>query len=87
MTKGCDIEKNIDIKENPVQVTKERCFVSRKLISNPNSSSKSNTECITELKKVGINNTKNVIIASLNANSLVSKFDELRLLDKEFLIF
>ena len=51
MDKGCDIEKNIDIKENPVQVTKEKCSISQKLISNSNSSSKSNTECITEPKK------------------------------------
>ena len=80
MTKGCDIEKHIDIKENPVQVTKERCSISQKLISNSNSSSKSNTECITELKKVRINNIKNVIIATLNVNSLVSKFDELKVI-------
>ena len=80
MTKGCDIEKNIDIKENPVQVTKERSSISQKLISNSNSSSKSNTECITELKKVRINNIKNVIIATLNVNSLVSKFDELKVI-------
>ena len=78
MTKGCDIEKNIDIKENPVQVTKERSSISQKLISNSNSSSKSNTECITELKKVRLNNIKNVIIATLNVNSPVSKFDELK---------
>ena len=78
MTKSCDIERNIDIKENQVQVTKERCSISQKLISNSNSSSKSNTECITELKKVRINNIKNVIIATLNVNSLVSKFDELK---------
>ena len=31
MTKGCDIEKDIDIKKNPVQVTKERCSISQKL--------------------------------------------------------
>ena len=80
MTKSCDIEKNIDIKENQVQVTKERCSISQKLISNSNSSSKSNTECITELKKVRINNIKNVIIATLNVNSLVSKFDELKVI-------
>ena len=80
MTKSCDIEKNIDIKENQVQVTKERCSISQKLISNSNSSSKSNTECITELKKVRINNIKNVIIATLNVNSLVSKVDELKII-------
>ena len=80
MTKGCDIEKNIDIKENPVQVTKEKCSISQKLISNPNSSSKSNTECITEPKKVRINNINNVIIATLNVNCLVSKFDELKVI-------
>ena len=84
MTKSFDIERNIDIKENQVQVTKKRCSISQKLISNSNSSSKSNTECITELKKIRINNIKNVIIATLNASYLVSK---LRLLDKEFLIF
>ena len=65
MTKSSGIEKNIDIKENHVQVTKERCSNSQKLISNSNSSSKSNTECITELKKVRINNIKNVLIATL----------------------
>ena len=64
MTKGCDIEKHIDIKENPVQVTKERCSISQKLISKANSLSKSNTEWIAELKKVRINNIKNVIIAT-----------------------
>ena len=31
MTKGCDIEKDIDIKKNPVQVTKERCSIPQKL--------------------------------------------------------
>ena len=78
MTKDRDIEKkNIFIKENPVQVAKERCSISRKLISNSNSSSKSNTECITELKNVRINNIKYAVIAHLNVNSLVSKFDEL----------
>ena len=66
MTKGCDVEKNTDIKENPVQVTKESCSISQKLISNSNSSSKPNKECITELKKVKINNIKNVIIVTLN---------------------
>ena len=80
MTMGCDVEKNIDMKENPVKVTKERCFISQKLISNPNSSSKSNTECITELKKVEINNIKNVLIATLNVNSLVLKFDGLKVI-------
>ena len=78
MTKGCNIDKNIDINENPVQVTKERCSISQKMISNSYRSSKSNTECITKLKKVRINTIKNVIIAILNANSFVSKFDELK---------
>ena len=77
MTKGCDTEKNINIKEDPVQVTKERCSISQRLISNLKSSYKSNTERITELKKVRRNNIKNVIIATLDVNSLVSKFDEL----------
>ena len=35
MTKGCDIENNIDIKENPVQVAK-KVFVSQILIFNLN---------------------------------------------------
>ena len=61
MTKSCDMEKNIEIKKNQVLVTKERCSTSQKLISNSNNSSKSNTECITELKKFRINNIKNVI--------------------------
>ena len=80
MTKGCDTEKNINIKEDPVQVTKERCSISQRLISNLKSSYKSNTERITELKKVRRNNTKNVIIATLDVNSLVSKFDELKVI-------
>ena len=80
MTKGCDTEKNINIKEDPVQVTKERCSISQRLISNLKSSYKSNTERITELKKVRRNNIKNVIIATLDVNSLVSKFDELKVI-------
>ena len=56
------------------------CSISQKLIYNLNSSSKSNAECITELEKVKINNIKNVIIATLNVNSLVSKFDELKVM-------
>ena len=56
MTKSCDIERNMDIKENQVKVAKERCSISQKLIFNSKSSSKSNAECITELKKVRINN-------------------------------
>ena len=35
---------------------------------------------ITELKKVRINNINNVTIATLNINSLVSKFDELKVI-------
>ena len=50
------------------------------MISNSNSSSKLKTECITELKKVRINNIKAVIIETLNVNFLVSKFDELKLI-------
>ena len=80
MTKDCDTEKNINIKEDPVQVTKERCSISQRLISNLKSSYKSNTERITELKKVRRNNIKNVIIATLDVNSLVSKFDELKVI-------
>ena len=79
MTKGCDIENNIDIKKYPVHVAKERCWISQKVIFNSNSSSKSNTECIAELKKVRINNIT-VIIATLNINSLVSKFNELKII-------
>ena len=63
MTKGCDVEKK-NIKENPVQVTTESCSISQKLISNSNSSSKSNKKWITELKKDKINNIKNVIIVT-----------------------
>ena len=44
------------------------------MILNSNGSSKSNTEFITERKKVNINN-KNAILATLNINSLVSKFE------------
>ena len=84
MTNDCDIERNIDIKENQVQVTRERCSIFQKLISNSNSLSKSNTECITELKKVRINNMKDVIIAALNVNSLVPKFGELKVSTRNF---
>ena len=55
-------------------------MISEKLISNSNGSSKLKTECITELKKVRINNIKAVIIETLNVNFLVSKFDELKLI-------
>ena len=80
MTKDCDTEKNINIKEDPVQVTKERCSISRRLISNLKISNKSYTDRITELKKVRRNNIKNVIIRTLDVNSLVSKFDELKVI-------
>ena len=68
MTKSCDIARNTDIKENQVQVTKEKCSISQKLISDSNSSSKSN-------KKI-----KKFIIANLNVNSLISKLDELKVI-------
>ena len=82
MNKGCDIENNIDIKENPVQVAK-KVFG----LSNPDFSFKSsNTECITELKKVRKNNS--VIMAILNINSLISKFDDLKvIIGQRILIF
>ena len=64
MTKGCDIENNIDINENPVQVAKEMCSIFQKVILN--SSSKSSTECIPELKKVRRNNINNVINSNFN---------------------
>ena len=80
MTKGCDTEKNINIKEDPVQVTKERCSISQRLISNLKISNKSYTDRITELKKVRRNNIKNVIIRTLDVNSLVSKFHELKVI-------
>ena len=51
MTDVCDLENNIDIKENPVQVAKEMCLISSRVIFNWNSSSKSNIECFAELKK------------------------------------
>ena len=49
--------------------------------------SKSNTECITELKKLGINNVKNVIIANSNVNSLVSKIYELKVIEQAIFAF
>ena len=52
------------------------------MILNSNGSSKSNTEFITERKKVNINN-KNAILATLNINSLVSKFEELQVIGQE----
>ena len=72
--------KIINIKENPVQGSKETYSISQKLISKSNTSSKSNKEYITELKKVRINNINNVIKATLNINSFVSKFDELKVI-------
>ena len=51
MTEGCDVDKNIDIKENPVQVTKERCSIFQNLISNSNSSSKSNIQSASQNSK------------------------------------
>ena len=78
MIQDCDVENNRDIKEGLVQVAKEQCFISQKLIFNSKRSSKSNTQYITELAKVKISNTSNVIIAILNRNSLVLKFDELK---------
>ena len=62
MAKGCDIENNTDTKENQVQVLKERCSISQEWSFNSNSSSKSNIEYITELKKVRINNMKNIFL-------------------------
>ena len=53
--------------------------VLKKVSFNSNSSSKSNTECITKNQKFRINNIKN-IVATLNINSLVSKFDELKVI-------
>ena len=53
--------------------------VLKKVSFNSNSSSKSNTECITKDQKFRINNIKN-IVATLNINSLVSKFDELKVI-------
>ena len=53
------------------------------MIFNSNSSSKSNRECIRELKKVSINNINNVIIAALNMNSAVSEFNELKVIGQE----
>ena len=61
MTKGCDLEENIDIKENLVQVSKERCSISQKLTFNSNSSIKKSAECIIELTKVKINNIKKLL--------------------------
>ena len=49
--------------------------------------SKLNTECITELKKLGINNVKNVIIANSNVNSLVSKIYELKVIEQAIFAF
>ena len=49
--------------------------------------SKSNAECITELKKLGINNVKNVTIANSNVNSLVSKIYELKVIEQAIFAF
>ena len=63
-----------------------RSVISTKLLRNSsgrlllNGSSKLNSECIKKLIKVRMNDTKNVIFATLNVNSLVSKFDELKVI-------
>ena len=81
VTKGCDIENRINVKENPVQVAKERCSISQNVIFNANSSSKFNAECITELKRIRVNIINNVKCKHyLNVNSLVSKFDKLKVI-------
>ena len=80
ITKSYDIERNIDINKNQVQVTKERCSISRKLISSSNSTSKSNKGCITELKRVRINNIKIFIMATLDVSSLISKLHKLKVI-------
>ena len=87
MTRGCDTENNIGIKVNHVQVAKERCSISQKLTFNSNSTPKSNTECIIDLKKVRMNNINNIIIATLNIKLLLQNLLNLRLLGKEFSIF
>ena len=51
MYKGCDIENNVDVGENPIEIAKERCSISQKVIFNSDSSSKSNAECTTFSKK------------------------------------
>ena len=81
MTKSCDIENNMNIKEYLVQVAKEMFSISQKLIFNLNSSFKSSTLCNAKLKKVTRNNVNIVIIATFNLNSLVSKFDELKVIE------
>ena len=54
MTKGCNTENKLDIKENPAKVQKERCAISQKRVHH--------------------------IIATLNTNSVVSKFHELKII-------
>ena len=87
MTRGCDTENNIGVKVNHIQVVKERCSISEKLTFNSNSTPKSNTECIIDLKKVRTNNINNSIIATLNIKLLFQNLLNLRLLGKEFSIF
>ena len=87
MIKGCGIVNDIDIKENPAQIAKERCSISQGMINNSESTSKSNTEWTTELKIVRINNIINFIIVSLNITLLFQILMNLRLIDKALLIF
>ena len=87
MTKGCSIINDIDIKENPAQIVKERCSISQEMIINSESTSKLNTEWTTELKIVRISNKNNFIIVTLNITLLFQILMKLRLMDKEFLIF
>ena len=87
MIKGCSIVNDIDIKENPAQIAKERCSISQGMIINSESTSKSHTEWTTELKIVRINNVINFIIVTLNITLLFQILMNLRLIDKAFLIF
>ena len=43
-----------------------------------NTNSKLNVSCITNIKKIRSENIDNVIIGTLNVNSLSSKFDDLK---------
>ena len=73
MAEGCEIENNIDIKESPAQVAKERFPISQKLISNANSSSTSNTGCIKELTKVRKNNINNATLATFDERKVIGQ--------------
>ena len=79
----CYIYWLIHFKEHPAWVSKESCSIFQEESFISDSSSKSNIGWTTELKNVRINNINDIIIGTLNINSLVSKFDERKIIGQD----